>query len=324
MYSREEFKDIVNKAITNLPMEQEPERLYAPIRHILSIGGKRLRPTLLLMACNMFKDQIDKAILPAVGVEIFHNFTLVHDDIMDQAPLRRNIPTVHTKWSENQAILSGDVMAFMANECICQAPPEVLSRLLHIYNKAAIAVCAGQQMDMDFEKARMVSQDEYLHMIEMKTAALIAASLRMGAVIGGADVPQAAMLYDYGKNLGLAFQIQDDLLDVYGDPKVFGKSIGGDIVINKKTLLLIKAMETAPAGLRQELQEQLNLTEFDREEKIRKVRYIYDQLEIKPLIEHIIEEYIRKAESFLQKIEIPEERKSELLSLTRDLIGRNR
>ena len=193
--------------------------------------------------------------MPATGLEVFHNFTLVHDDIMDQAPVRRNFPTVHTKWNINQAVLSGDVMAFIANECFLQTPSACLVKVFREFNKAAIEVCVGQQLDIDFEKTAVISQEEYLRMIELKTAVLIAASAKIGAIIGGAGEKDADLLYEFGRNLGLAFQIQDDLLDIYGDAKVFGKIPGGDIIANKKTFLLVKALETASVDQLKRLQE---------------------------------------------------------------------
>jgi len=236
MYTQADLKKLVNKAILNLSYNEEAEKLNDPVKYILSIGGKRLRPVLALMACNLYNDKIDEAVIPAMGLEVFHNFTLVHDDIMDHAPVRRNLPTVHSKWNLNQAVLSGDVMAFIANDCFLQTPPQYLLKVFRVFNKAAIEVCVGQQLDIDYEKATIVSHEEYLRMIELKTAVLLAASAKIGSIIGGADDKDSDLLYEFGKNLGLAFQIQDDLLDVYGDIKVFGKIMGGDIISNKKNL----------------------------------------------------------------------------------------
>jgi geranylgeranyl diphosphate synthase, type II len=219
------------------------------------------------MACNLFSDKIDEAVMPATGIEIFHNFTLVHDDIMDQAPLRRNFPTVHSKWNVNQAVLSGDVMAFIANDCFLQAPPAVMTKVFRIFNKAAIEVCVGQQLDIDYEKALIVSECEYLRMIDLKTAVLLGASAKIGAVIGGADDKDADLMYEFGRNIGLAFQIQDDLLDIYGDVKVFGKMHGGDIVANKKTFLLVKALELSNQEQRKELHELFESKDTDPDEK---------------------------------------------------------
>jgi geranylgeranyl diphosphate synthase type II len=324
MYNQEELKNLVDKAIINLSYNKEAKKLIDPVEYILSIGGKRLRPVLALMACNLYSDKIDGAIMPATGIEVFHNFTLVHDDIMDQAPLRRNFPTVHNKWNVNQAVLSGDVMAFVANDCFLQAPPACMAKVFRVFNKAAIEVCIGQQLDIDFEKAIIVSQEEYVRMIELKTAVLIAASVKIGAIIGGAGDKDSDLLYEFGRNLGLAFQIQDDLLDTYGDAKVFGKTPGGDIISNKKTFLLVKALETASGKQLKQLQEQIALKEFDPETKVRKVIDIYDQLNIKPITENLANEYINTAFILLEKISALKERKKELTLLASSLIGRNK
>jgi geranylgeranyl diphosphate synthase, type II len=324
MYNYAELKNLVDKAILNLSYNTEADKLIDPVRYILSIGGKRLRPVLALMACNLFSDKIDEVVIPAAGIEVFHNFTLVHDDIMDQAPIRRNFPTVHNKWNINQAVLSGDVMAFIANECFLQSPSRCLVKVFKVYNKAAIEVCVGQQLDIDFEKATILSQDEYLRMIELKTAVLLAASVKIGAIIGGADDKDSEMLYEFGKNLGLAFQIQDDLLDIYGDVKVFGKIPGGDIVSNKKTFLLVKALEIASGDQLKQLQIQFSLKDFDPEEKVNKVVDIYDQLNIRAVTETLAKDYINRANSLLEKINVDKERKKELAKVTCSLIGRDK
>jgi geranylgeranyl diphosphate synthase type II len=275
------------------------------------------------MACNLFNDKIDEAVIPAMGLEVFHNFTLVHDDIMDHAPVRRNLPTVHSKWNLNQAVLSGDVMAFIANECFLQTPPQYLLKVFKVFNKAAIEVCVGQQLDIDYEKATIVSHEEYLRMIELKTAALLAASAKIGAIIGGADDKDSDLLYEFGRNLGLAFQIQDDLLDIYGDVKVFGKIVGGDIISNKKTFMLVKALEIASIEQAKQLHEQFALKEFDPEIKVKKVVDLYDQLNIKNISERLATDYINTAFSLLEKIGVINERKAELVNIGNSLIGRD-
>jgi geranylgeranyl diphosphate synthase, type II len=299
MYSKDELNELINRAVGNVTCSEEAERLYAPVRYILSLGGKRLRPLVTLMSCNIFSDRAEEALMPAVGLEIFHNFTLVHDDIMDNAPVRRKSPTVHEKWNSNQAILSGDVMAFIANEYMAATPPASFQKVFKLYNRTAIEVCIGQQMDMDFEMRQYVSRDEYLRMIELKTAVLLAACMKCGAIIGGASDRDSDLMYQFGRNLGLAFQIQDDILDVYGDPALFGKKIGGDIVENKKTFLLIKALELARGDEGQKLTAILNRKEFVREEKISEVIKIYDTLGIKSISENLAGEYISKAFGFL-------------------------
>jgi len=323
MYNHTQLKDLVEKALFNLSLPSEASRLAETVRYILSAGGKRLRPVLTLMACNIFTDKIDHAVLPATGIEIFHNFTLVHDDIMDNAPVRRNLPTVHTRWNVNQAILSGDIMVFIATECFFNLPPELLLTVLRIYNKAAIDVCTGQQLDLDFEKVPSVTEKEYLRMIELKTASLIAASLKMGATLGGAGIKERELLYEFGMNLGMAFQIQDDMLDVYGETKIFGKTSGGDIAANKKTFLYVKAMEMATGQSLQTLKTLFHNKNNDIEEKIRKVKEIYDALNIKLIAENLTNQYISRAISILENLPVNSERKEELMSLTLSLTDRN-
>jgi geranylgeranyl diphosphate synthase type II len=322
MYSQAELKELVDKAIVNLSLSAEAGRLSDPVRYILSIGGKRLRPVLALMACNLFRDKVDDAVIPATGLEVFHNFTLVHDDIMDQAPVRRNFPTVHIKWDINQAILSGDVMAFVANDCFLQTPPAQLHSVFRTYNRAAVDVCVGQQLDMDFEKAKQVSEGEYLRMIELKTAVLLAASARIGALIGEAGEKDADHLYEFGKNLGMAFQIQDDLLDVYGDRNVFGKISGGDIVSNKKTFLLVKALELATGVQLKKLKDQLKLRDPDPAQKIQTVMEIYDNLNMRSITEDIANDFISKSLDHLWNTAPDKERKNELSRFANSLSGR--
>jgi geranylgeranyl diphosphate synthase type II len=322
MYSQSELKELVDKAIINLSFIPEAERLTTPVKYILSIGGKRIRPVLALMTCNLFRDKIDDAIIPALGLEVFHNFTLVHDDIMDKAPVRRSFPTIHVKWDINQAVLSGDVMAFIANECFLQTPPGVLSKAFRSYNKAAVEVCVGQQLDMDFEQTALVTQDEYLRMIELKTAVLLGASARIGAILAEADEKNSDLLYEFGRNLGFAFQIQDDLLDVYGDSKVFGKTQGGDITSNKKTFLLVKALEIATGSQLKKLQNQFQMKEADADEKIRTMMEIYDQLNIRTITENLANDYIKKSLDYLEKVGADPERKKELTQFAISLIER--
>ncbi|HRT47196.1 MAG TPA: polyprenyl synthetase family protein [Bacteroidales bacterium] len=323
MYNQTQLKDLVEKALLNLSLPCEAPRLAETIRYILSAGGKRLRPVLALMACNIFTDKIDHAVLPAAGLEIFHNFTLVHDDIMDNAPVRRNLPTVHTRWNVNQAILSGDIMAFIATECFINLPPEILQTVLRIYNKAAIDVCTGQQLDLDYEKVPSVTESEYLRMIELKTASLIAASLAIGATLGGAGTKERDTLHEFGVNLGMAFQIQDDLLDVYGETRIFGKTSGGDIAAGKKTFLYIKAMEMATGELLKTLKTLYQDKNHNRAEKIIIVKEIYDTLNIPQITENLANQYISRAISTLKSLPVNNDRKEELMSLALSLTGRN-
>ena len=323
MYNRQALKKIIDSSLVNLSYNSESERLTDPVKYVLSIGGKRLRPVLALMACNLFSDKIDEAVIPVTGLEIFHNFTLVHDDIMDKASMRRGFPAVHGKWSLNQAILSGDIMAFMTNDCFLQSPPHLLQKIFRVFNKAAIEVCVGQQIDMDFEKATIVSQDEYIRMIELKTAVLIAASVKIGALFGGADDKEAENIYEFGRNLGLAFQIQDDILDTYGDMKVFGKVSGGDIIAGKKTFPYVKAMEISTSDQRKRLQELYSAETSEPETKIKIVTEFYDQLNIRHISETLVGDYLRSALGALEKAGVPNERKEEMIRITESLAGRD-
>ena len=323
MYNQSGLKRIINTALVNLSYNTESEKLIDPVKYVLSMGGKRLRPVLALMAYNLFSDTIDDAVMPVTGLEIFHNFTLVHDDIMDKATVRRGFPTVHNKWNFNQAILSGDVMTFITNECFLQSPSHLLQKVFRVFNKAAIEVCIGQQLDMDFEKAVVVSHEEYLRMIELKTAVLIAASVKIGAMFGSADEKEAEALYEYGRNLGLAFQIQDDILDTYGDIKVFGKTSGGDIIAGKKTMLYVKASEIASPEQKKKLHDIYSSETADHSAKIKSVTEIYDQLNIKNISENLSNDYLRTALYSLEKVSVQQERKEELILMTGSLEGRD-
>lgn len=322
MFSLNAARDIINKEISNLILNPEPKELYDPIRYALSVGGKRLRPSMVLMACNLFKDQIDEAIRPALAIEIFHNFTLVHDDIMDDSPIRRGNPTIYNKWNQNVAILSGDVMSFIAYEQLIQTRTEIINTLIHIFNKTAKEVCEGQQYDMNYELKHEVSVSDYLKMIELKTAVLMGASLKIGSLIGGASPSDAETMYAFGKNLGMAFQLQDDMLDVYGDVKIFGKKIGGDIVANKKTYLLVKALELAKHKLREEVIKLLDNQSLDGNEKIQSVRNIYDQLNVRKHAQEMANNYFQKANDNLNKVLVEEKRKKNLRELAKKLMDR--
>lgn len=304
--------------------DYDSDKLFEPVKYIMSQGGKRIRPVMTLMACNLFDDKVEKAILPAVGLEVFHNYTLVHDDIMDNSEVRRGALTVYKKWDTNQAILSGDVMAFVANECILNTPAEYLAKVSRVYNETGIEVCSGQQMDMDFEKINYVTHTDYLRMIELKTAVLLAASLKIGAIIGGAEPEETEKIYDFGRNMGLAFQIQDDLLDTYGDAAQFGKKIGLDIVSNKKTILLLKAMELASGEQLKTLNEQMQTRDSDPEEKVAKVKAIYDELNVKSIVEEMASRYITLAFSSLEEVGVEEQRKEEMKNLADYLLKRTK
>ncbi|MCK5028921.1 MAG: polyprenyl synthetase family protein [Bacteroidales bacterium] len=322
MFSIKELQEIINTKIASEKIGREPFSLYDPINYTLEAGGKRIRPALVLMACNLFSEDIEQAINPAIGLEIFHNFTLLHDDIMDHADIRRGNSTVHKKWDENTAILSGDAMFIKAYEYFLDCESPRFRDLLKVFNETALEVCEGQQYDMEFETRDFVSEDEYLRMIRLKTSVLLAAALKIGALIGGAEQQDAAFLYEFGINLGLAFQLQDDLLDVYGNVHVFGKKTGGDIVANKKTFMLIKALEIAKDEELKTLKSLLSDKNIENEKKIQAVTQIYDKINIKQIVETRIEKLNQDALAFLEKVNVEKNKKSELQTLAEKLIKR--
>lgn len=322
MYTFEELQDLVGERMAQQNFIDVPEKLFEPIDYILEDGGKRLRPTLLLMATNLYKDDLEKAIIPAIGVEIFHNYTLLHDDVMDDADIRRGRPTVHKKWDKNVAILSGDAAAITAYMYLVTCDNKYLRSAISTFNNVAMDVCKGQQYDMEFETRMDVTVEEYVHMIYLKTAALIAGSLKLGAVFGDASEKEQDMLYDFGKYLGIAFQLQDDHLDAYGDVKTFGKKIGGDIISNKKTFLLISAMKLAKGEQKERLLDQINATDFNEEEKIKTVMEIYNDLGIEKLVKDEIVKYIDKSIELLNNINVSEDRKAILLEMVNILKDR--
>lgn len=301
---------------------QSPVELYEPIRYLMSLGGKRLRPLMTLMSTALFTDEWQKAIKPATAVEVFHNFTLMHDDIMDKAPLRRGKPTVHAKWNDNTAILSGDVMLVQAYELMLFVENKNLKKALQRFNRTAAEVCEGQQFDMNFETRENVTEEEYIEMIRLKTSVLLGFALELGGIIGGASDKTCQTLYDLGINIGLGFQLKDDVLDVYGDPVKFGKQVGGDIISNKKTYMLIEALSSATGETKTQLEHWLSLKDFDPAEKVNAVRGIYDQLGIRQLAEAKINEYFEKAFDLLDSLKVEAERKAELRAFANILIDR--
>jgi geranylgeranyl diphosphate synthase type II len=313
---------LISKAVDALKFPESPAELYEPISYILDLGGKRLRPSLLLMACDLFGGDVDKAIEPALAIEVFHNFTLMHDDIMDKAPLRRGKETVHEKWNANVAILSGDAMMVEANKLMMKVDDAILRRVMDVFNETATGVCEGQQIDMSFEQRNNVLIDEYLDMIRLKTAVLLGGTLKIGAIIGGASLNDAQLLYNFGVNLGIAFQLQDDILDVYGDPEKFGKQVGGDILSNKKTYLLIKALELARDEQADNLNSWLNLEQFDAAEKVLAVTAIYNQLDIRQYAEYAMQNYAEKAFDALDQINLSEDRRQYLRQFADSLLVR--
>lgn len=322
MKTVEDIHLLVNSSLEQLNWEKEPQGLYAPIAYTLSLGGKRVRPALTLMACNLYTDELDKAIRPALAIEVFHNFTLLHDDIMDKATLRRGKPTVHLKWNDNTAILSGDVMQIAAYILISEAPTPVLKPVLNLFSRTAVEICEGQQYDMEFEQRDDVSTDEYLEMIRLKTAVLLGCALKTGALIGGADQEDADNLYAFGEQIGIAFQLMDDILDVYGDEKTFGKKIGGDILSNKKTYLLLQAIRLAEGATARQLADLLNGSVSGSQDKIRQVTAIYDKLGVRKIAEDAMDVYYQRALSHLDLVKVENSRKEVLNQLARNLMNR--
>ena len=323
MLSFNEILEKVEHEISQLSFEYPPKSLYDPIEYILSLGGKRIRPALALMACNLYKENIDNVINPALGVEVFHNFTLLHDDLMDKADKRRNKPTVHKVWNDNTAILSGDAMLIAAYQLIGKTEPDYLKEVFDLFTETALEICGGQQYDMEFESRRDVTEEEYIEMIRLKTSVLLAASLKIGAIL--ADAPETDMqeLYNFGIQIGLAFQLQDDYLDVYGDTSVFGKNLGGDILCNKKTYMLINALQRADAEQRKELEYWITCSEYIPSEKVNTVTALYDAIGIKELCNKKIEDYFQRGMSCLDRLQVPEGRKAVLRSFVEALMHRN-
>ncbi len=320
MYTIEQLRDIIKAELNKQEYVEEPYSLFEPIKYIMEDGGKRLRPVLTLMAYNLYRDDIEKALKSAIGIEIFHNYTLLHDDVMDDAELRRGRQTVHKKWNSNVAILSGDAAAITAYKYIETVEDSYLRFVIDGFNQVAMDVCKGQQYDMEFESRDDVSVEEYIQMIYLKTSVLIAGSMRHGALIAGAPEHEYNALYDFGGYLGLVFQLQDDYLDVYGDVKEFGKSIGGDIICNKKTYLLIKALELAGDKDKALLNEWLKKKQFDAAEKIKEVTDIYNRVGVREAAMAKIGDYLEKSRGALEKIEVPEERKIHFREMI-DFIG---
>lgn len=324
IYSPADLEIKINEAISELDYNKQPLSLFQPINYILSLGGKRLRPILAYMASNLFTDDIETTTFPALAIEIFHNFSLLHDDLMDNATIRRGEPTVHIKWNNNTAVLSGDAMLIDAYKYITKVPTNVLPAILEVFSNTALQVCEGQQYDMDFEKRLNVHESEYIEMIRLKTAVLLAASLKIGAILSNANDDDANKLYDFGINIGLAFQLKDDLLDVYGDPFDFGKNIGGDILSNKKTFLLIKALENSDKKYNAILKEWISAINYDPEAKIKAVKEIYDDLKLEAITNNLIQKYYLAGLDCLSEVNVLDERKQELLIYTNNLMNREK
>ena len=322
MLTANEILEKINSYLDNLPYTREPQSLYEPVKYALSMGGKRIRPSLMLMAYNMFKDDPESILPTACAIETYHNYTLLHDDLMDNAAMRRGMPTVHVKWDANTAILSGDSMLVLAFQRMMQCAPDKLKPVLDLFTETSLEIGEGQQYDMDFESRTDVTEDEYIEMIRLKTSVLLACSLKLGAIQAGAPAADADNLYKFGELMGLAFQLQDDYLDVYGDPAVFGKAIGGDILCNKKTYMLINAYNRAGDDMRGELTRWVTAEEFDPAEKIAAVTAIYDKVGIKELAEQKINYYFDQSRKYLAAVNVPDERKAVLAGYTYKMMTR--
>ena len=322
MYTASQLLDKINKYIADIQFIRTPKGLYEPVEYTLSLGGKRIRPVLMLMAYNLYREDVASIYEPAAAIEVYHNHTLLHDDLMDRSDMRRGKPTVHKVWNDNTAVLSGDAMLILAFRYMTACPAEHLKEVMDLFSLTMLEICEGQQLDMEFESRGDVTEDEYIEMIRLKTAVLLAGSLKIGAILAGATVEDAENLYKFGMQIGVAFQLQDDLLDVYGDPEVFGKKIGGDILCNKKTYMLIKALDRADAKQREELNRWLDAETCQPAEKIKAVTELYNQLDIRSVCENKMRGYYTLAMESLAAVGVAEERKKELKNLVKLLMYR--
>lgn len=324
MYNSDELLQKVNAFIDELPYNRQPASLYDPISYVLSIGGKRIRPVLMMLTYNLYREDPERILMQAVGLETYHNYTLLHDDLMDNADMRRGHQTVHRRWDANKAILSGDSMLVLAYERMQQCDARHLPQVLSLFTETALEIGEGQEYDMSFETRNDVTEEEYIEMIRLKTSVLLACATKMGALLADAPTEDVENLYKFGEQLGLAFQLQDDLLDVYGNPEVFGKAIGGDITSNKKTYMLINAINRATPEQRTELMRWIEAREFNREEKVRAVTALYDQIGIRRLCEEKINYYFDECRKYLAKVDVSEERKLMLLDYTDEMMKRKK
>lgn len=323
MHSVHQYQEFIAEYLQSQHFSREPENLYAPIQYILALTGKRIRPVLTLMAAEVFNADYKKALPAALAVEVFHNFSLIHDDIMDDAPLRRGHETVHEKWNLNTGILSGDAMLILAYQYFEQYEPSIFRDLAKLFSKTALEVCEGQQLDVDFEHRDDVTIAEYLKMIEYKTAVLVAAAMKMGAIIAETSAENAQLIYEFGCNLGIAFQLQDDYLDAFGDPETFGKQVGGDIIENKKTYLYLKAVEFATEVVNKQLMHLFSIQPDDNSEKIASVKVIFDETGASAATQKAIFDYTQKAFDTLDKMDIASEKKAILKNVGENLMRRN-
>ena len=324
MRTANEILQAINQYLDTMPYDRQPLSLYEPIQYVLSLGGKRIRPTLMMLAYNLYQEDPEKILPQACALETYHNFTLLHDDLMDHADMRRGHPTVHVKWDANTAILSGDTMLLMAFKQMMQCPQEHLHAVLDVFTETTLEIDEGQQYDISFETRDDVREEEYIEMIRLKTSVLLACALKIGAILGGASASDAENLYKFGEQIGLAFQLQDDFLDVYGDPKVFGKAIGGDILCNKKTFMLINAFNKADETQRKELEKWVNAVNPDPQQKIAAVTTLYNHIGVNRLAEERIRYYFDESRKYLAAVQVPEECKQELRAYTDKMMRRNK
>lgn len=318
-----DLRDKFNRYLDSQKFTQTPTELYEPNNYFLGIGGKRMRPVLVLLGTHLYNQKYEDSLPAAIAIEYFHNFSLIHDDIMDDAPLRRGHQTVHEKYDSNTAILSGDALLVYAYKYLAQVPDTNLKDVLDIFNDTAIEVCEGQQLDMNFERQENVKQEDYIKMICQKTSVVLAAGLKIGALIGESSKEDADLLYQYAINLGIAFQIQDDILDCYGEEDLVGKQLGGDIIQNKKTILLIRALDASAEAQDDALKSILKQTDFDKNEKVQSVLNIYEQYQVKEFVEELKNDYIQKALNYLNQTSLSEEKKNTLQYLVSYLVERN-
>lgn len=324
MHNYNHYLDLINEAIDKINYPEQPAQLYAPIAYTMALGGKRIRPVLTLMTCEAMGGDTSKAVNVALGIELFHNFTLLHDDVMDRADVRRGKPTVHVKWNDNVAILSGDAMLTMATQMVSLVDDDILRPMLDLFNTTAMEIYEGQQWDMDFELRNDVTVDEYINMIRLKTSVLLGCACKAGALVAHSSTHNASTIYDMAVNLGLAFQLQDDYLDVWGDPATFGKEIGGDIANNKKTFLLINALEKASGNDAVELEQWLNIDPSFKIQKIEAVTALYERLGLKELSRKAIEDYSQRALSLLHQVEMSDEAQRAFENLITSLVNRKK
>jgi geranylgeranyl diphosphate synthase type II len=322
MYTSEDLLKKVNEALDNLVYDRQPASLYDPIKYVLSIGGKRVRPVLTMLAYNLYKDNPLSIMSQAIGLETYHNFTLLHDDLMDHADMRRGHETVHKKWDANRAILSGDTMLLQAFERVEDCDPAKLPAIFKVFIQTTLEIGEGQQLDVEFENRNDVTEDEYIEMIRLKTSVLLACACKIGAIMADAPAEDVENMYKFGEKLGLAFQLQDDLLDVYGDPAVFGKNIGGDITSNKKTYMLINAFNRANPTQLAELTKWVDAKEFNRNEKVAAVTNLYNEIGIRKLCEQKIEQYYQESLVYLEKVKVSDERKTEIKAYAAEMMKR--